>query len=122
MMGPGRPYEGGRPYDRDRRPTPRSGSSGAASEEEAGLAPATITVHLPADARLTIDDTPTTSTTAVRRFQSPPLQEGKEYTYTLKVELRRNGTTLTTQQRIDVRPGVDTSVRLEFSDASVASR
>jgi len=85
-------------------------------------APATIEVSLPADAKLTIDDAPTASTTASRSFRSPPLEPGKTFYYTLKAEVVRDGKTLTKEQRVQVRAGQATPVTIDFSDAAVAAR
>ena len=53
-------------------------------------APATLIVSLPADAKLTIDDSPTASTSAERTFVSPTLKPGQDYNYTLKAEMVRD--------------------------------
>jgi hypothetical protein len=50
---------------------------------EAGPAPVTLVVHLPDDARLTIDGNATKSTSETRVFTSPALPRGKELHYTL---------------------------------------
>src|SRR5262245_28947251 len=55
----------------------------------AGQAPAMMVVALPAEAKLTIDDTPTTLTAASRSFITPPLEPGREFQYTLKAEIMR---------------------------------
>jgi len=83
---------------------------------------ARIVVQLPAEARLTVDDSPTQSTSSVRTFISPPLESGKSYYYTLKAEINRDGQTLTTDRRITVRAGEQSNVKLEFPVASVAAR
>jgi hypothetical protein len=49
-------------------------------------APATLIVSLPADAKLLVDNTVTTSTSAERVFVSPTLVAGQVYSYTLKAE------------------------------------
>jgi len=87
-----------------------------------GSAPATIVVSLPAGATLTIDDTPTSSTSASRVFQTPPLERGYEYYYQLKAEAMRDGQKVQVTNRITVRAGEATSVRLEFPVANVASK
>jgi uncharacterized protein (TIGR03000 family) len=74
--------------------------------------PANIRVNLPADATLTFDGTPTTSTSANRWFVTPPLAEGNRYGYNLKAEFVRDGKTITVQKQIWVRPGRDTDVSL----------
>jgi uncharacterized protein (TIGR03000 family) len=92
-------------------------------EKEAALpAPATIIVSLPAEAKLLIDDAGTTSMSAQRAFVSPSLEPGKEFYYTLKGELERDGRTYTTSQRVLVRAGQETRVQLDFPAASVVQR
>jgi uncharacterized protein (TIGR03000 family) len=86
-------------------------------------APATIVVSLPADAKLTIDDNPTTSTTATRVFQSPSLAPGKDFRYTLKAEVIRDGKAVVETQEIIVRAGATTRVTLDPEPAvSVAQK
>jgi uncharacterized protein (TIGR03000 family) len=79
-----------------------------------GPAPATVVVHLPADARLTVDDQPTRATSDERVFISPPLQPGQNYFYVLRAELNRNGEKLTASQNVTVRAGQTSEVTLEF--------
>jgi uncharacterized protein (TIGR03000 family) len=85
-------------------------------------APATIVVSLPADAKLLVDGTPTSSTSAQRSFVSPPLEAGKEYVYTLTATVVRDGQTLETTKRISVRPGAESRVQINFDGAQVVSR
>ena len=60
---------------------------------------ARVTVKLPADARLYVDDVlcPLTSTT--RSFNTPELEAGRPYYYTLKAEFVNDGQTRKTRQR-----------------------
>jgi uncharacterized protein (TIGR03000 family) len=83
---------------------------------------ATILVSLPPDAKLTIDDTLTRSTSARRIFVSPPLERGKTYHYTLKAEAMREGRPVTVSKQIDVRAGQETRVELVLPSAAVVSR
>jgi uncharacterized protein (TIGR03000 family) len=84
--------------------------------------PATLIVTLPADARLTIDDMATRSTSATRTFVTPPLQPGREFHYTLKAEGRRGTEPVTATRDVSVRAGQETRVTLDFSAASVARK
>jgi uncharacterized protein (TIGR03000 family) len=86
-----------------------------------GPAPATIIVSLPANAKLTVDDTVTKSTSATRVFTSPALENGQEYLYNLKAEVVQNGKTITLAKQVAVRAGNETSVSL-FPETSLASR
>jgi uncharacterized protein (TIGR03000 family) len=60
-----------------------------------------ITIRLPADATLFIDDHKTQETGDVRTFRTPPLPEGRSYAYVLKAT--SNGKTVT--QRILIAHG-----------------
>jgi uncharacterized protein (TIGR03000 family) len=87
-----------------------------------GPAPATLIVSLPADATLTIEGTPTTSTSGVRVFTSPVLEPNKDYYYTLKAEVVVNGEPQTITKQVLVRAGEETRVTLEPTAASAAVR
>lgn len=82
---------------------------------------ATIIVHVPEGANLTIDGQPTQARSDRRVFQSPPLQAGKTYTYTLRGEWNRDGQYLTTKKTIEVRAGQPTEVTLNFGNANRAN-
>jgi uncharacterized protein (TIGR03000 family) len=99
---------GTNPPDRNKTDRPPEGARSAA--------PATIIVSLPADATLTVDDTPTRSMTERRVFLSPPLETGKTFHYTLKAEAMRDGKPVTTTQRIDVSAGQVTRVELTLPE------
>jgi uncharacterized protein (TIGR03000 family) len=81
---------------------------------ESGMAPATIIVRLPADARLTLDGEPTRSTGDTRTFETPPLEPGKTFHYRLEATLDRKGEKERTSQNIEVRAGRPTEVTLKF--------
>jgi uncharacterized protein (TIGR03000 family) len=83
-------------------------------------ASATLVVNLPADAVLTIDGNPTTSTSAKRSFSSPPLEMGRDFEYTLEAKVVRDGQERVIKQRVTVRAGQQTNVRLEESTAVAA--
>jgi uncharacterized protein (TIGR03000 family) len=85
-------------------------------------APATIIVSLPANATLTIDDAATTSTASTRVFTSPVLPAGREFHYTLKAQIVRDGQSVVVTKEITVRAGETTHATLEAGLASVASR
>ena len=87
-----------------------------------GTALQTNGVTLPAGARLTVDDTPTQSTTAQRTFVWPPLERGKTFSYTLKAEVYRNGQPVAQTRQVTVRAGEQTNVHFDFAPVSVAQR
>jgi uncharacterized protein (TIGR03000 family) len=84
--------------------------------------PATILVSLPADARLTVDGEPTTSTTAQRRFVTPPLPAGRDYEYTFRAEIVRGDMTVAMTRKVTVRAGQQTDVRMDLPAAPVPFR
>lgn len=85
-------------------------------------APATIRVSLPADAKLFVDNQPTSSVFNSRVFASPTLEPGKDYHYTLTGSLVRDGQTVTTTKQVTVRAGEESRVTLEFPVTSVAQK
>lgn len=91
-------------------------------DESLAPAPATILVQLPAEAKLLIDNEATTSTGSSRVFQSPALNPGKEYHYTLTAEIVRNGKPVKAEQVVTVRAGQTTPVTLTLPALGVAQR
>jgi uncharacterized protein (TIGR03000 family) len=86
-------------------------------------APATIIVSLPAEAKLSIDDAMTTSTSAQRVFQSPELPAGRTFVYTLKAQFSHEGRPVIVSKNVNVRAGEETRVTISAADLSgVASR
>jgi uncharacterized protein (TIGR03000 family) len=81
---------------------------------------AKLYVTLPADAKLTIDDRPTASTSESRLFESPSLPPGKTFHYVLKATVVRGGKTETVTKKVAVRAGEDTRVKIEIPEAAVA--
>ncbi len=81
---------------------------------------AKLYVTLPADAKLTIDGTPTVSTSETRVFESPSLTPGKTFYYVLKATVIRDGKTETVTKEVTVRAGEDTRVRIEIPETAVA--
>ncbi len=111
------PADGTAPRDGERKGE-RKGDKGTMAP-----APATIIVSLPADARLSIDDAPTTSTSERRVFVSPELNPGRQYHYTLKAEWNRDGKNVVVTKEVAVSAGNQTAVTLEAANvAGVASR
>ena len=92
-----------------------------ASSDASAAAPATIEVTLPADAKVTIDDTITESTSASRKFVTPPLDPDTEYNYTIKVEIARDGRDIIASKQITVRAGEIAKVAVRITE-DVAQR
>lgn len=85
-------------------------------KEAAQPAPATIVVTLPAEATLAIDDHVTTSTSTVRSFVSPALEQGKTYVYTLTAKIEGKSIT----KEVTVTAGAEARVNFEATEAVAA--
>src|SRR5262249_40676005 len=116
------PYPGGPMRRPEPVPKPKPEDGTKPPEEVRGPAPAVIVVNLPADARLTIDDTPTRSTSSSRTFISPPLQPGRTFTYTLRAEITRGKGPTAETREVPARAGEQTNVRFDLPATSVAQR
>lgn len=77
---------------------------------------ATIIVHVPADAKLMVDGKATRSTSATRRFVSPPLEPDTGYHYIFKAKIERDGEPLTVEKRVEVRAGQIGVIEMDFND------
>ena len=98
-------------------PVDKGGKPGMTSNEPA---PATVVVNLPAEARLKINDNPTTSTSSARTFQTPELPTGKYFAYTLTAEITRDGKSVTQTEKIIVRAGQEARVTIAFPPSVAA--
>lgn len=78
---------------------------------------ARVVVDLPEDARLFIDGQLMKTPSAQRTFQTPDLKDGQAYFYDLKVELDRDGQTVTQSRRVVLRPGA--VVNASFAEMDV---
>jgi uncharacterized protein (TIGR03000 family) len=87
-----------------------------------GSQKASLVVNLPADARLTVNDTPTKQTSSRRVFASPPLDPRQSYYYTLKAEVVRDGQTEVITRHVTVRAGQETQVTLDIPAVAVSAR
>src|SRR5262249_4464224 len=114
-------YEGTPPPTEKKKMPPPEKKKKSTEAGQAEASAATIVVNLPADAKLSVDDNITQSTSASRVFATPVLDTDKEYTYTLKAEIIRDGKTITRTQRVTVRAGEESRVSFEFPASSVAA-
>ena len=80
---------------------------------------ARVTVKLPAEARLYVDGVACPLTSAVRSFDTPELEAGRTYYYTLKAEVVQDGAKRTATKRVVVEAGKQVTV--EFQDLPVAA-
>jgi uncharacterized protein (TIGR03000 family) len=99
--------------------TPEGKEEGSSPEARNSAAPATVIVDLPADATLMVDEHQTQTTSGSRTFQTPPLDPGLVFYYTMKAQLRRNGDLLSVTKRVSVRAGEETRIGFDFATADV---
>jgi uncharacterized protein (TIGR03000 family) len=95
------------------RPPKASMSNGAT--ETAPAMPARIRVIVPADARIFVDGTPTSSTGTYRRFHSPPLDPGRSYSYKFSVRWNEAGKEVTQTRSVDVTAGANVDLRFPIA-------
>lgn len=90
-------------------------------EQEIALNPqrARVTVKLPSDARLWVENVLCPLTSGERTFNTPTLQPGRQYFYTLKVEVNRNGRALSENRRVYLSGGQQITV--DFTTVNTAS-
>jgi uncharacterized protein (TIGR03000 family) len=90
-------------------------------DEAMAPAPARIIVSLPADAKLTFDGASTTSTSTERVFVSPDLEPNRDFRYTLRAEVLRDGKPMSVEQTVAVRAGMESRVIMNLP-VGVATR
>jgi uncharacterized protein (TIGR03000 family) len=76
---------------------------------------ARVTVIVPADARVFLDDSPTMQTGTERTFVSPTLQAGARYTYSIRASWTEGGRTVEQTRDVPVRAGAN--VRVDFTNS-----
>lgn len=75
---------------------------------------AKLLIELPTNAKLFIDDTPVKGAVDVQTFHTPPLEPGRDYFYSVRIEMMRDGRPLTQTRQIIVRAGQ--VARADFKD------
>jgi uncharacterized protein (TIGR03000 family) len=80
---------------------------------------ATVTVHLPADAKLYVDGKVVDLTSSTRTFSTPDIEKGREYFYDLKAEWTRDGKVVSDSQRVVLQAGKVSNV--EFKESTTTS-
>jgi len=89
-------------------------------DASAAASVARIRVTVPtADTRIVINGAQTTSMGMERIFESPRLEAGKVYTYTIQATWMQNGQEMTRQQDIQVHPGQETYATFRFDSGNV---
>jgi uncharacterized protein (TIGR03000 family) len=86
-------------------------------EVSAPTATARVTVSLPGDARLWVENVECPLTSNVRSFNTPALNANQRYVYNLTMQVVRNGQTQRESQRVIVIPGQEVNVNFNGSNA-----
>jgi uncharacterized protein (TIGR03000 family) len=110
---PPEPAPGMNPQNTGLKP---AGYTGSALVSNSGTSAnrATVIVRLPADARLFADARPLALTGPERKFVSPELPAGQDFSYRFRAEYERDGETVSVTKKVPVRAG--SSVTVEFAD------
>jgi uncharacterized protein (TIGR03000 family) len=77
-------------------------------------------VTVPEGAQIRVDNTPTTSTGAVRQFDSPPLTPGRHYTYSVHARGDDNGHKVDQSQSVEFAAGDRVYVRFPVAPGTTA--
>ena len=84
-------------------------------------APATIQVNSPTEAVIYFDGFRTT-VLGNRLFTTPVLEPGKTYFYNVRIEMNRDGQTVTTENRVTVRAGDQAQLAVDVTPTGIVSR
>jgi uncharacterized protein (TIGR03000 family) len=68
--------------------------------------PAMVEVQVPPDAEILFEGQKTNQTGSFRQFQSPPLEPGSKYSYTVTAKWMSNGQPMTQERTVPVAPGM----------------
>jgi uncharacterized protein (TIGR03000 family) len=93
-------------------------SGGVAGVENRDRAPAEMTIRLPEDAKLFVQDQLYPGMGRRRRFTSTPARFGKDYVFNVRVEIVRNGASLSMSQEVRLRAGQHSEIRFWFGEQS----
>jgi uncharacterized protein (TIGR03000 family) len=98
---------------------PAKDKKGKGTEEEVSIPSNTarVTVNLPSDARLWIENVECPLTSEVRSFKTPTLNPSQLYFYNIRAEIVRDGRTITETQRVTITPGEE--ARVDFNNSGV---
>jgi uncharacterized protein (TIGR03000 family) len=108
---------GGQTVVRERKVKLRAGESVEVDFSDLyAKAAARVTIVMPEDAKLIVENVTYPQGTSKRTFETPDLEAGRHYTYTMRAEANRDGRLLKQEKRVDVEAGKNVTV--EFKDLS----
>lgn len=82
----------------------------------------TVSIALPADAKLLFNGVAASGSGAVRTFKTPPLEAGRSYQYQLTAEVQRDGRVERATGTVTVRAGETATVTLSPNPIATASK
>jgi uncharacterized protein (TIGR03000 family) len=97
-----------------------SSASAIQVKQEPLPAPAHLTVRVPEKAQLFVDDVACPQKSGVRSFDTPQLEPGKTYHYTLRLETVEDGQKVAKTQRVELRAGKQVEVDFTGGTAVVS--
>jgi uncharacterized protein (TIGR03000 family) len=100
----------------------RPAAKSAQDEANRRVNRAVVIITLPADAKLFINGMESTVGSNLRTFVTPELEGSKNYYYTIRVELIRNGQLVTDSQRVYFQRGEEVRVSFDHLDAGIANQ
>jgi uncharacterized protein (TIGR03000 family) len=77
---------------------------------------ATLLVNVPAESKVYLQDQQMTLTGPVRRYVSPSLTSGRDYVYTVRVEMERDGKLVSKTAEARVRAGAQVNVTVSLPE------
>lgn len=88
------------------------------------LGSATLAVQVPVDARVYVNDRPTRTTGSYRQYISRGLVPGSDYTYEVRVEVVRDGRTISDVRTVNLRAGgtQELAFRMDRPSSTIAAR
>jgi uncharacterized protein (TIGR03000 family) len=134
---PGRSYQyvftaeavrDGKTVTRTKRVTVQAGRMSEAdfsemSDNQGAADVAKVTVRVPQDAKVYVDGVVCPIESGKSTFETPKLQAGRQYFYTIKAEMVRDGQNVSESRRVIVQAGKSTSVEFkEISNVQAARR
>jgi uncharacterized protein (TIGR03000 family) len=90
-------------------------------EAPAATGVAYLNINVPADAKLYLQDQLMTVEGATRRFVTPTIQAGEQHLYTVKVEVVRDGKTITKTAQTTVTLGQEAVVTVAFDGQNLGT-
>lgn len=99
-------------------PVPPAVGTGRSTYDYRGADAAYLVVSVPAEAKVFVNDRPTTSTGAERQYVSHGLEQGMHYEYTVRAEMVRDGKTVSETKTVQLTAGNNSSLAFSFNNTA----